>query len=205
MKRLLPLTPILITLLIALVALGSLEWADAVPVTQASADRTDATVDKAVLAEMKQQRIPGLALGVYRDDQIMRAQGYGLANVELKVPVKPETLFQSGSVGKQFVSMAIMMLVEEGKVNFDESVTKYFPDAPESWRPIKLKNLLSHTSGLAEYESDARTKPGAPFYLRLDHTEGERGHAGRKRSRREVGLSQHELCFVGNAHPQSHG
>jgi CubicO group peptidase (beta-lactamase class C family) len=63
-------------------------------------------------------------------------------------------------VGKQFVSMAVMMLVEEGKVN----LTNFFPGAPQSWRPIKVKNLLSHTSGLAEHESDERTKPGARFY-----------------------------------------
>jgi CubicO group peptidase (beta-lactamase class C family) len=59
------------------------------------------------------------------------AKGYGLANVELNVPVKPETIFQSGSVGKQFVSAAMMMLGEEGKVSLDDSVTKYFPDAPD--------------------------------------------------------------------------
>jgi CubicO group peptidase (beta-lactamase class C family) len=52
-------------------------------------------------------------------------------------------------------------------------VTKYFDRAPEIWKPVKVKNLLSHTSGLAEYESGERTKPGGPFYLRLDCTEDE--------------------------------
>jgi len=169
MKRLRPLLPALI----AFALLSGLDSAHAVTHAQATSSPADAAVDKAVLTEMKQQRIPGVALGVYRDGQIVKAQGYGLANVELNVHVKPETLFQSGSVGKQFVSMAIMMLVEEGKVNLEDSITNYFPDAPAGWKPIKVKNLLSHTSGLAEYESDARTKPGAPFYLRLDHSEGE--------------------------------
>jgi len=130
-------------------------------------------VDDYVLAEMKREHIPGLALGVYRDGQIVKAQGYGLANVELNVPVKPETIFQSGSVGKQFTATAVMMLVEEGKVNLDDSITKYFPDAPATWRPIRVKNLLSHTSRLAEYETEERTKPGALFDLRQDHTEAE--------------------------------
>jgi CubicO group peptidase (beta-lactamase class C family) len=58
---------------------------------QVTVDPTDIAVDRAVLTEMKPQRIPGLALGVYRDGQIVRAQGYGLATVELNVPVKPET------------------------------------------------------------------------------------------------------------------
>lgn len=135
--------------------------------------QTHDKVDDYVLAEMKHERIPGLALGVYRDGQIVKAQGYGLANIELNVPVKPETIFQSGSVGKQFTATAVMMLVEEGKVNLDDSIAKYLPGSPDTWKPIKVKNLLSHTSGLAEYESDARTRPGAQFYLRLDHTEGE--------------------------------
>jgi CubicO group peptidase (beta-lactamase class C family) len=130
-------------------------------------------IDSFVTAQMANQKIPGLELGVYRRGQILLAKGYGLANVELDVAVKPETIFQSGSVGKQFVSAAIMMLVEEGKVSLDDSVTKYFPDAPASWKPILVKNLLSHTSGLAEYESEERTGPKGPFYMRLDFTENE--------------------------------
>ena len=136
----------------------------------APADPRD-KIDAYVTAEMKREHIPGLALGIYRRGEILKAQGYGLANVELDVPVKPETVFQSGSVGKQFAATAIMMLVEEGKIDPEDSVTKYFDRAPAIWKPIKVKNLLSHTSGLAEYETDARTKAGGPFYLRLDCTE----------------------------------
>ena len=131
------------------------------------------SVDRYVTAEMESEHTPGLAVGIYSRGQILLAKGYGLANVELQVPVKPETIFQSGSVGKQFVSAAVMMLVEEGKVSLDDSVVKYFPNAPESWKPILIKNLLSHTSGLAEYESGERIGPKGPFYLRLDFTEDE--------------------------------
>ena len=81
---------------------------------------------------MARQHIPGVALLVARKGEIVRAQGFGFANVELQVPVKPETLFQSGSVGKQFTATAIMMLVEEGKIGLDDSITKYFPEAPAS-------------------------------------------------------------------------
>jgi uncharacterized protein (TIGR03435 family) len=132
-----------------------------------------ATVDHYVTGEMEREHIPGLAVGIYSRGQILLAKGYGLANVELQVPVKPDTIFQSGSVGKQFVSAAVMMLVEEGKVGLDDSIVRYFPDAPESWKPILVKNLLSHTSGLAEYESPERTGPKGPFYMRLDFTEDE--------------------------------
>jgi CubicO group peptidase (beta-lactamase class C family) len=130
-------------------------------------------MDHYVFGEMEREHIPGLAVGIYSRGQILLAKGYGMANVELQVPVKPETIFQSGSVGKQFVSAAVMMLVEEGKVGLDDSIVKYFPDAPESWKPILIKNLLSHTSGLAEYESPERTGPKGPFYMRLNFTEDE--------------------------------
>jgi CubicO group peptidase (beta-lactamase class C family) len=132
-----------------------------------------AKVDAYVRGEMQREQIPGLALGVYRDGKIVKAEGYGIANVEWDVPVKADTIFQSGSVGKQFAATAVMMLVEEGKVGLDDPVQKYFPDAPETWKDIKIRNLLSHTSGLGEYESGPRTKPDGPFYLRLDMTEDE--------------------------------
>jgi CubicO group peptidase (beta-lactamase class C family) len=131
------------------------------------------SIDSFIMTQMANQKIPGLAVGIYSRGQILLAKGYGHANVELDVAVKPETIFQSGSVGKQFVSAAIMMLVEEDKVSLDDSLTKYFPDAPAAWKPILVKNLLSHTSGLSEYESEERTGPKGSFYLRLDFTEDE--------------------------------
>ncbi|MGB2628491.1 MAG: serine hydrolase domain-containing protein [Candidatus Acidiferrum sp.] len=132
---------------------------------------TDAKVDAFIESQMKREHIPGLALGVYLEGKAVRTNGYGIANVEWNVPVQSDTVFQSGSVGKQFVAVGVMMLVEEGKVSLDDSLQKYFPDAPETWKGITVRNLLSHTSGLAEYESDERTKPGGPFDLRLDFSE----------------------------------
>ena len=130
-------------------------------------------IDRYVDAEMRREHVPGIAVGIYNRGEILLAKGYGLANIELNVPVKAETVFQSGSVGKQFAATAIMMLVEEGKVGLDDSIVKYFPNAPQSWQAIRVKNLLSHTSGLSEYESNERTGPSGPFYLRLDYTEDE--------------------------------
>ncbi|HET7442960.1 MAG TPA: serine hydrolase domain-containing protein [Terriglobales bacterium] len=144
----------------------------AVFITLASAEQNSVEqVDPYVRSEIQKQRIPGLALGVYRAGEIIKAQGYGLANVELSVPVHPDTIFQSGSVGKQFTATAIMMLVEEGKLGLDDSIRKYFPEAPATWQNVKIRNLLSHTSGLGEYESDERTKPGGPINMRADYTE----------------------------------
>ena len=118
---------------------------------QAQTGDIDSRVDKFVQASIKQQRIPGLALAVMRDGQIVKAQGYGLSNIELNVPVSPQTIFQSGSVGKQFTATGIMMLVEEGKIGLDDKVAKYFPGAPASWNKFTVRNLLTHTSGIKEY------------------------------------------------------
>jgi CubicO group peptidase (beta-lactamase class C family) len=130
-------------------------------------------IDRYMSAEMRREDVPGVAVGIYSRGQILLAKGYGLANIELNVPVQAETIFQSGSVGKQFTSAAIMTLVEEGKIGLDDSIVKYFPNAPQSWQAIRVKNLLSHTSGLSEYETDERAGPGGPFYIRLDFTEDE--------------------------------
>ena len=122
-------------------------------------------VDDYIRSEMQSQQIPGLALAVIKDGQIVIAKGYGLANVEHQVLVKPETIFQSGSTGKQFTATAVMMLVEEGKLNLEDKITKYFPDGPDAWRNITVRHLLTHTSGMTDYPTD--------FDLRLDYTEDE--------------------------------
>jgi CubicO group peptidase (beta-lactamase class C family) len=122
-------------------------------------------VDQFVRAEMGKQHIPGLALLVSRNGQPVRKQGYGLSNVELQVPVKPETVFQSGSVGKQFTATAVMMLVEEGKVGLEDPLTKYFPDAPTTWKKVTVRELLSHTGGFTDYPKS--------FNFRKDYTEAD--------------------------------
>lgn len=130
-----------------------------------------ASIDAFVTSEMTRTHVPGVAVGIYSRGKVLLEKGYGLADVELGVPVKPQTIFESGSVGKQFVAAAIMMLVEQHRISLDDSITKYFPGAPATWKPIRIKNLLSHTSGLAEYDTDARAGPDGPFYIRLDFTE----------------------------------
>jgi len=97
---------------------------------------------------MEKQRIVGLSLALIKDGQPVANKSYGLANVELNVPVTSETVIRLGSVSKQFFTTAIMKLMEEGKLSIEDSVRKFFPDAPEAWWPIKIKNLMSHTSGL---------------------------------------------------------
>src|SRR5512146_559247 len=82
----------------------------------AVAQRGPSSIDNYVDSEMKKQHIPGLALLIARDGEVIRLQGYGFSNVEHHVPVKPETIFQSGSVGKQFTATAVVILGEAGKM-----------------------------------------------------------------------------------------
>jgi len=112
------------------------------------------SVSEYVKAEMQRQHIPGLSLLVAKAGKIVLVEGFGLANVELQVPAKPETIFQSGSVGKQFTATAVMMLVEEGKVSLDDPLSKYFKDAPKAWNDVTVRELLSHTAGFGDYPKD---------------------------------------------------
>src|SRR5687768_16267220 len=75
----------------------------------------EARIDRVVSAEMRNHKVPGLSLAVIRNGRVAILKSYGLAHVEHQVPVKPETVFQSGSMGKQFTAAAVMILVEEGK------------------------------------------------------------------------------------------
>jgi CubicO group peptidase (beta-lactamase class C family) len=133
-------------------------------VSVASSQPPDA-VDQFVRGEMEKHHIPGLSLLVSRDGAPIREQGYGFSNVELQVPVKPETVFQSGSVGKQFTATAVMMLVEESRIGLDDPLTKFFPDAPASWKQATVRELLSHTAGFGDYPKT--------FNFRKDYTEDE--------------------------------
>src|SRR5664279_5612323 len=128
-----------------------------------ASDSSPDAVDQFVHTEMEKQHVPGLSLLVSRNGQVVRAQGYGTANVELQVPVKPATIFQSGSVGKQFTATAVMMLVEQGKVGLDDPLTKYFPEAPSTWKQVTIRELLSHTAGFTDYPKD--------FDMRKDYSE----------------------------------
>ncbi|RYF88742.1 MAG: class A beta-lactamase-related serine hydrolase, partial [Chitinophagaceae bacterium] len=110
----------------------------------AQADSTDIIVRQM----MEKQKVVGLSLAVVKNGKAIVNKGYGSANLELDVPVGSESVIRIGSVSKQFFTTAIMKLMQDGKLHIEDSVHKYFPDAPESWRPITIKNLMSHTSGL---------------------------------------------------------
>ena len=105
-------------------------------------------VDRYILEEMEARQIPGLALAVLRDGQVLKMSGYGVASVELAVPVTPTTVFDLASLTKPFTAAAIMLLVEDGKVCLDDPINRYLPGDSEHWTDISVRQLLTHTAGL---------------------------------------------------------
>jgi CubicO group peptidase (beta-lactamase class C family) len=132
------------TSLLTLLLLGALATA----LTRAQAPDP---IDTIVREAMEAERIPGLALAVIRGGQVLKAQGYGLANLEHDIPVTDRTIFQSGSIGKQFTAAAIVLLADDGRLTLDDRVTRFYPEAPEAWRAITIRHLLTHTSGIPNY------------------------------------------------------
>lgn len=131
----------------------------ATPCLAQTTDRaTSVKIDHIVKEQMLANKIPGVSLAVLRKGKIILLKTYGLANVEHQVPVKPETVFQSGSIGKQFTAAAVMLLVQENKLSLDDRISKYFPDVPATWKDITVWNLLTHTSGLGDYPPEIDLK-----------------------------------------------
>ncbi len=105
-------------------------------------------VDDYIKAEMLKQRVPGLSLAIVKDGKIIKAQGYGLANVEHNIPAKPETVYKIASVSKQFLATGIMLLVQDGKLRVDDKISQHLDGTPETWKDITIRHFLTHTSGV---------------------------------------------------------
>jgi CubicO group peptidase (beta-lactamase class C family) len=131
------------------------------------------SVDSYIAAQLREQHIPGLALAVVQDGRVVKSRGYGLANIELGVPVTPETVFQLGSIGKQFTATGVLMLAEDGKLSLDDKITQYLPSAAPGWNGVTIRHLLNHTSGLADYTDDKYIAPGGLTPLHEELTDQE--------------------------------
>ncbi|PYI86368.1 MAG: serine hydrolase [Verrucomicrobia bacterium] len=108
-------------------------------------------VDDYIREEMKKQHIPGLSFAVVNDGKLVKSGGYGVANVELNAPAKPETVYQLQSITKSFTATGIMLLVEEDKVGVDDKICKYLDALPDIWKEITVRHLLTHTSGIKDF------------------------------------------------------
>ena len=108
------------------------------------------TIDEYIQTEMQQRQIPGLALAVCYKGQIIEEKGYGMADVQHQVPVTTNTVFELASITKQFTASSIMILVQEGKVDIDDEIHTYLTDAPDNWKGVTVRHLMTHTSGLPD-------------------------------------------------------
>jgi CubicO group peptidase (beta-lactamase class C family) len=123
-------------------------------------------VDELVQGFMRQANVPGIAIAVVQGGRLVKAKGYGLANIEHQVAVTPSTVFQSASVGKQFTAAEILLLAQDGKLALDDPISKYLTGTPAEWRAITIRHLLTHTSGIGGEDTDW-------LDLRRDYSEAE--------------------------------
>lgn len=111
-------------------------------------------IDTFIENSMARQGIVGLVVGVIKDGKVIKAKGYGMSNLELNIPVTTGTVFKLGSVSKHMIAVAIMKLIQDGKLTLDDPVNKFYPDAPAHWHAITIRHLLNHTSGLIRESPD---------------------------------------------------
>ena len=112
------------------------------------------TVDNYIAHRLKSDHIPGLSLVVIRNGKVIKSRGYGLANVELNVRADENTVYPIASVTKQFVATGILLLKQDGKIGLEDKVAGYLDDAPAVWKDVTIRQLLNHTSGIADVWND---------------------------------------------------
>jgi D-alanyl-D-alanine carboxypeptidase len=109
-------------------------------------------VDDLIQSQMRQHHVPGVACLVCKDGQTVKTFYGGEANLEWNAPVGPGTVFEIGSISKQFAAASILLLAEQGKLSVDDNISKYLTNTPPAWAKIKIYHLLSHTSGIHSYD-----------------------------------------------------
>ncbi len=130
-------------------------WAEAEP-ARASHTYSTTAIDRYLQTEMRLQKIPGISLAVLKDGKPLYVKGYGVATLEHDVPATPQTVYQIGSIGKQFTAVAVMMLADEHKLNLDDPLSKYLPEVPAGWAKVTLRLMLNHQSGIPQFTTPQR-------------------------------------------------
>lgn len=118
-----------------------------IPAGGQSSGQSAAEFDRLAAAEFKAEEPGGVVL-VARGGEVVYKRAFGMANVELGVPMREEMVFNVGSITKQFTAVAVLQLAEQGKLSLQDEVTKYLPDYPAGGRKITVENLLTHTAGI---------------------------------------------------------
>ena len=131
---------------VALLLAAPLTFAAEAPALQTREARVDA-----LFADIDRSDVPGCALGIFQEGRIAYARGYGMANLELGVANTPHTVYDIGSLGKQFTAFSIYLLARDGKLSIDDDVRKFVPELPAFQKPVTIRHLLHHTGGLRDY------------------------------------------------------
>jgi len=120
---------------------------------------TFTTQADAIMSGIYKPDQPGAALLVMKDGKIMMRKAYGMANLELEVELEPDMIFRIGSMTKQFTAVAILVLVEQGRIALSDPIAKFLPDYPAQGRTVTVEQLLTHTSGIPSYTSLSEWQP----------------------------------------------
>ncbi len=104
-----------------------------------------------IFMDWNKSNVPGCALGVMKNGELIYAKGYGLANLEYDIPNSASSVFRIGSTSKQFTAACIILLVEQGKLSLDKTLKEIFPEFPDYAKKITIQHLLNHTSGIRDY------------------------------------------------------
>ena len=116
-----------------------------------NAQRLDSTRIDSIFREFNRKDCPGCAVAVMNAGNIIFEKGYGMANLEHNITITPTTVFDVASVSKQFTAFAIALLAKKGKLSLEDNVRKYVPELPEFGKPIIIRHLVHHSSGLRDY------------------------------------------------------
>ncbi|MFN9086707.1 MAG: serine hydrolase [Gemmatimonadaceae bacterium] len=133
--------------------LAALMLGAASPVAAPAQPTTLVNATDRVFAAWNSTHTPGCAVGIARDGTTLLERGYGMADLAGGRPITPSTILESGSVAKQFTATAVMLLVADGKLALEDDARKYLPELPAYNRPITVRHLLTHTSGLREWSN----------------------------------------------------
>jgi CubicO group peptidase (beta-lactamase class C family) len=131
--------------------------AKAAPAARAASHaHSTAAIDRYLQSEMRRQHIPGISLAVVKNGKPLYVKSYGVATLEHGVPATPQTVYQIGSLGKQFTAVAVMMLADEHKLDLDDPLSKYLPEIPPDWGKVTLRLVLNHQSGIPQFTTPDR-------------------------------------------------
>lgn len=111
-------------------------------------------IEQTIQQELQKNGAPGAAVAIELDGRVIFAKGFGYADVENKVPFTPQTVSRVGSISKTFTALAVMQLVEQGKIKLDDEVQVYVPSFPKKSAPITIRQLLGHQGGIRHYQGD---------------------------------------------------